>query len=350
MFNHRLKFLFPGILGLYSFLNILLLDGDRLYQAELPVNVAFILIACICYAVWFSNAWIEKKLLKLPIKIHPLFIQFGLSLLAVTLVSLISVMTTGALLGGPFSYSTQNLLLTSAFGFRINLFLNTLNAIFFFFKKFKAKELEAEKLKTLNANAKLATINNQINPHFFFNNLSALSNLMHEDVEKADLYLVKLSNIYRYILKNNSQELISVEEELNFLKDYIDLLSIRFQKALIFKKEIDQGMLKFQIPPAVLQLLVENVVKHNIFTVQNPMQVSLIIKDQKCILKNELRKKEDKTYSSGVGLQNIIDRYKFLGKKIEVEQSAEAFEVTLPLIAANETPGSRRRTINLSEN
>jgi two-component system LytT family sensor kinase len=350
MFNHRLKFLFPGILGLYSFLNILLLDGDRLYQAELPVNVAFILIACIVYSVWLSNAWIEKYVPKLSRKIHPLFIQFGLSLVAVTIISLLSVLITGYWLGGPFSYSSQNFLLTSAFGFRINLFLNTLNAIYFFFKKFKAKELEAEKLKTLNANAKLATINNQINPHFFFNNLSALSNLMHEDIDKADLYLLKLSNIYRYILKNNTQELTTLEKELNFLKDYIDLLSMRFQDALIFKKEINSSFLQYQIPPAVLQLLVENVVKHNIFTVQHPMEVSLVIEGNKCIIKNELRKKEDKSYSTGVGIQNIIDRYKFLGKKIEVIQTSDFFQVNLPLIDPNENTGSRRRTIDLSAN
>lgn len=350
MFNHKFRFGFPGILAIYSFFNILLLDGDRLYQVELPLDAAFILIAFICYAVWFSNAWIEKKLVNLFNKVHPLILQFGFSLIAVTLISLLAVSVTGAVLGGPFSYSSQNFLLTSAFGFRINLFLNTLNAIFFFFKKFKLKEIETERLKTLNANAKLKTINNQINPHFFFNNLSALSNLMHQDIAMADRYLLKLSNIYRYILKNNALELIPIEEELDFLDDYIDLLSMRFQDALLFKKEIDQNLLNRSIPPAVLQLLVENVVKHNFFTAKDPMEVLIKVEDEKCVIKNKMQLREDKSYSSGIGLQNIIDRYKFLGREIEVSKLTDHFQVTLPLIQDDKNSDSRRRAVNISKN
>lgn len=337
MFNHRYRFLFPGILALFSFFNILLLDGDRLMQAELPRDATFILIFAISYLVWFSNSWIEKFLLPKIKKVHPLLVQFVASLVAVALISLVAVGITGAVYGGPFSYSTQNFLLTSAFGYRINLFLNTLNAVFFFAKKLKEKELEAEKLKTLNANAKLETINNQLNPHFFFNNLSALSNLMHHDITMADLYLQKLSNIYRYILKNSSNELIPFREEFGFLNDYIDLLGIRFQSALTFKKEIDSSYSDYALPPAVLQLLVENVVKHNFFTTNQPMEVLIKVEDAQCIIRNKKQRKFENTFSSGVGLQNIMERYKFLGREIEVIDEPEFFQVTLPLIHSHES-------------
>ncbi|RZS97026.1 sensor histidine kinase [Cecembia calidifontis] len=340
MFNHRYRVIFPGILALFSFFNILLLDGDRIYQVELPVDATFVLIFSISYAVWFSNSWIEKFLVIRLKKIHPLLVQFISSLIAVGLISLIAVIITGSVYGGPFAYSTQNFLLTSAFGYRINLFLNTLNAVFFFAKKLKEKELEAEKLKTLNANAKLETINNQLNPHFFFNNLSALSNLMHQDIELADLYLQKLSNIYRYILKNSSNELIPFRQEYNFLNDYIDLLGIRFQSALTFKKEIDDTYSDYSLPPAVLQLLVENVVKHNFFTMSQPMEVLIRVENAKCTIRNKKQEKLDKGFSSGVGLQNIMERYKFLGREIEVIDEPEFFQVTLSLIHSHESSNS----------
>lgn len=340
MFNHKYRLVFPGLLGLFSFFNILLLDGDRLYQAELPVDATFVLIFGISYAVWFSNSWIEKLFVPKLKKIQPLLVQFAASLVAVTLISLIAVGITSAVYGGPFSYSTQNLLLTSAFGYRINLFLNILNAVFFFAKKLREKELEAEKLKTLNANAKLETINNQLNPHFFFNNLSALSNLMHHDIALADLYLQKLSNIYRYILKNSSNELIPFREEFWFLNDYIDLLGIRFQSALTFKKEIDDFYSEYALPPAVLQLLVENVVKHNFFTSSHPMEVLIKVEDAHCTIRNKKQGKLEKSFSSGVGLKNIMERYRFLGREIEIIDEADFFQVTLPLIQSHESSNS----------
>jgi two-component system LytT family sensor kinase len=342
MFNHSLKFIFPGLLALYSFLNIWFLDGDRLSQAELPLNITFSLIFFISYAVWFFNAWIERFAPKRFKITHPLIIQFLLSLIAVIFITLIAVLLTGVVFGGPFSYSFQNFLLTSAFGFRINLFLNSVNAIYFFFTKYKAKEIEAQKLKVLNANAKLATISNQINPHFFFNNLSALSNLIHEDIDLADEYLLRLSNIYRYILKHNTEELISFRQELEFLKDYVALLKIRFQNALKFNFEITEECNSAFIPPAVLQLLIENVVKHNIFTNDKPMEVWVCAKDEECKIKNQKQEKVDKSYSSGIGLQNIRDRYKFLGKEIEIIDTGSYFEVKLPLIKSHENPSSRR--------
>ena len=275
MFGHKLKFLFPGLLGAYSFLNILIIEGDRLYQADLSSDQLFYVIFILCYATWFLNYGIENFFLSKSFKIHPLIFQFILSVIGVLIISLISVYLSGLVFGDPFTYTKTNFLLTSGFLFRINLFLNAINAIFFFSKKFREKEVETEKLHSLNVEAKLESLNAQINPHFFFNNLSALSVLIHQDIKLADAYLQKLSNIYRYLLNKKDHELVTLSEEIDFLNNYIDLLSIRFQHSLSFKIEMDNESLKLNLPPAVLQLLVENVVKHNYFTEAEPLEVTI---------------------------------------------------------------------------
>lgn len=350
MFRHKYNFIFPALLALYSFLNILVLEGDRLYQAELPSDSLFYIIFFLSYAVWFANFGIEKYVINTLNGVHPLLVQFGFSILIALLISLISVYATGLIMGDPFTYSWQNFLLTSGFTFRINLFLNCINAIYFFSKKFKEKAVEAEKLHTLNVAAKLESLHAQINPHFFFNNLSALSVLIHQDVKAADAYLQKLSNIYRYILNKKDQELVPLSEEMDFLNNYIDLLAIRFQSSLIFDLEVDKQCSNFLIPPAVLQLLVENVVKHNYFTKSEPLEV-VIKSDCKTItVFNKKQLKEAVEFSSGIGLQNISDRYKFLNYAVRVFDMPDYFKVELPLIKTYENSDRRGRTFGLAKN
>lgn len=350
MFNHRFKSVFPALLATYSFLNIQILEGDRLYQAELESSRLFYIILILCYAVWFANWAIEKYLASRFDKYHPLLVQFFSSLIVVSAISLLSVFSTGLLFGEPFSYSWPNLLLTTGFAFRINLFLNCVNAIYFFSRKLKEKAVEAEKLHTLNMAAKLESLNSQINPHFFFNNLSALSALIHEDVNAADAYLQKLSVIYRYILSNKDKELVSLKEELEFLKNYLDLLIIRFEDSLTFKMDVDESCKSAFLPPAVLQLLVENVVKHNYFTISEPLEVEIRSDCNKIKITNKIQAKEVVEDSTGIGLRNISDRYKFLGSSIHITAKADYFEVELPLIKTYEDSNNRRRTISSQEN
>lgn len=349
MFDHKYKFVFPALLALYSFLNILILEGDRLFQADLPSVSLFYIIFLVSYAVWFSNLGIEKYVVGTLKSLHPLLVQFGFSIFAALVISLMSVYITGLVLGEPFTYSWQNFLLTSGFTFRINLFLNCVNAIYFFSKKFKEKAVEAEKLHTLNVAAKLESLHAQINPHFFFNNLSALSVLIHQDVKAADAYLQKLSNIYRYLLNNKDQELVTLGEEIDFLNNYIDLLSIRFQSSLTFNLEFEKQCSHFHLPPAVLQLLVENVVKHNYFTESEPLEVHIKSDCEKIIIFNKKQLKESVEFSSGIGLQNISDRYKFLNYSVRVFDTPTYFKVELPLIKTHENSNRRGRAFSLTK-
>ncbi len=332
MFSHKYKFFFIALLAIYSFLNIIVLEGDRLFQAQLPKDYLLYTIFFLCIAVWFANLTIEVYLLRRFRQIHPLALQFGISIVAVIIICLISVELTELILGYPFNFTQQNLLLTTGFTFRINLFLNSINAIYFFSQKYKEKAVETEKLKTLTSTARYEMLNNQINPHFFFNNLNTLSTLIHSDTQKADHYLQKLSDIYRYILATKDSELVSLQKELKFLNDYIDLLSIRFMDSLSFHLDIDEASAEKYLPPAVLQLLVENVVKHNYFTKQEPITVQVKSDNRYVTISNKIQKKEAVEHSSGIGLQNISERYEFLGENIKIDSNDGIFKVELPLI------------------
>lgn len=350
MFGHPYRYWFAGILGVYSFLNIYLLDGDRLFAVSVDVWPLFILIFILTFSVWIINRQIEKLISKITSGIHPLILHFGLSVISVVMLAFISSQITGLILGGSFSFSSQNFLLTSAFVSRINLFVNCINAIYFFSSKLKAKALEAEKLKTLNSEARLESVNSQLNPHFFFNNLSTLSVLIHQDAHAADQYLQKLSEIYRYILKNKHNELIPLSEELDFLKKYLELLTIRFEESLKFSLDIRNSSHRKLIPPAVLQLLVENVVKHNYFTRREPLDILLSSDEFFLKIYNKKQPKEVVEFSTGIGLQNISDRYMFLNAKIRIEDEADYFLVELPLIDDKTFTFSRGRTFGASTN
>ena len=196
--------------------------------------------------------------------------------------------------------------------------------------------METEKLRSLTSEAKLESINSHLNPHFFFNNLSALSVLIHQDVKLADRYLQKLSEIYRYILNNRNNELVKLEQELLFLKNYLDLLTIRFDQSIRFQVDIEAEFNELLIPPAVLQLLVENVVKHNYFTQKEPLEVRIFSEGKTLKIWNKKQIKEVVDDSTGIGLQNISERYKFLRRRIRIENQTDHFLVEIPLIDVQE--------------
>jgi two-component system, LytTR family, sensor kinase len=154
MFSHRYNYWFSGILGIYSFLN-----GDRLFAVDIEPFALFALVLILTLSVWSLNRCIEKTVTGYEPLSHPLIFQFGISVLTVLILSFISSHVTGLVLGGPFAFTWQNFLLTTAFTSRINLFLNCINAIYFFNQKLHEKAIESEKLKTLRPNLNLSIPN-----------------------------------------------------------------------------------------------------------------------------------------------------------------------------------------------
>ena len=199
-----------------------------------------------------------------------------------------------------------------------------------FVRSFDDYHREAEEQKQALNHYKYATLKNQVNPHFLFNSLNVLSGLMYKNVEKADDFITRLSGIYRYVLDVQDEEVVSVERELAFARDYLYLQSIRFGDGLRY--EINVQTNKYIIPMA-LQILIENALKHNEISNENSLAIEIISDKQYLIVRNNINPKKDSAESHELGLENIKGRYAFLtDTPLKVEKNNHRFEVYLPLL------------------
>jgi sensor histidine kinase YesM len=194
--------------------------------------------------------------------------------------------------------------------------------------------IDAERLQKENIAAKYESLKNQVNPHFLFNSFNALSNLVHEDPDKAVKFIKQLSEVYRYVLDTRDREVVELNEELRFLQSYIYLQKIRFAEKLLI--EIDLPDTTGKIAPLALQILVENAIKHNIVSEDDPLKVKIYFDNGYLVVENNLQKKSIPVEpSAGVGLENICKRYEFLSnKKVAVSEDTDRFLVKLPLLPA----------------
>jgi LytS/YehU family sensor histidine kinase len=193
--------------------------------------------------------------------------------------------------------------------------------------------LKSERLQRKNLQYKLEALKNQLNPHFLFNSFSTLISLIPDNQLLAEQYAHSLSNVYRYILNMHDRELVSIEDELEFIDAYMFMVSIRFENKVSLCIEISEEQKIHYIPSFSLQLLVENAIRHNIISNKRPLNIAIRYEDKKICVKNNLQKKNSAENSTGLGLKNIISRYKFLSHEIvEVIRTEKEFIVKLPIL------------------
>lgn len=195
--------------------------------------------------------------------------------------------------------------------------------------------LENERLLRENLQAKFETLRQQVNPHFLFNSLSTLKTMMNRNVEEAEEYLLRLSEVFRYSLQINNQEKVLLSEELTVLEAYFFMLKSRFGDNISFDIRIDERHKNLFVPPFTLQIVAENCIKHNIVSSEKPLWIKIDSKtDNRIKISNNLQPKISVEGSSKVGLANIEKRYKYLsGQHIEIEKNTETFDVVIPLIS-----------------
>ncbi|WP_130857961.1 sensor histidine kinase [Olivibacter jilunii] len=191
--------------------------------------------------------------------------------------------------------------------------------------------LEIEKLKQIQLVADISSLKEQLSPHFLFNTLNTLSSLTQEKSVKD--FVSELANVYRYMLAYNKQNKATLEQELSFMESYLYILKTRLGDAINIEVKVDSDLIKHRIPPMTLQLLIENAVKHNIASLNSPLQIKVWTKSpDQLIVSNNFRPRNSTQYSSGIGLSNLMQRYQLLfGKDILIEKTSEIFIVKLPL-------------------
>lgn len=196
------------------------------------------------------------------------------------------------------------------------------------------RELRSERGKKHRALFHYDRLKQQINPHFLFNSLNILDYLVQEhETERASAFIRKLAATYRYMLKKADEQLVPLEEELEFARQYIDLLQERFTKEFEVEVDIPRPLLRRYVVPCCLQLLIENAIKHNVVSPEQPLHVRIAAAGDRLTVSNNLQLRMNAPASTGVGLRNIRQQYlDTAGAPILVERTDTEFRVQLPLL------------------
>lgn len=179
---------------------------------------------------------------------------------------------------------------------------------------------------------RLQALENQLSPHFVFNNFSILADLIEVDPKRASEYLMNLSKVYRYTLSHLDNETVTLQEELEFLDRYLALLYQRFGESIQVRIAPDVAKQQGKLPPAALQILIENAIKHNRHTLNHPLLIDVTTKGSYVSVVN-CKQPIINTESANVGQHNIVERYRLLtSKKVIIGGNLDEYCVSIPLI------------------
>jgi two-component system, LytTR family, sensor kinase len=233
-------------------------------------------------------------------------------------------------------------------GVSVNIVFETLYEADFMFGKYKESKAEKETIEQLSVAQEFDTLKSQVNPHFLFNCFNTLSSLISVDKEKAEVFLNELSKVYRYLLRNNEEGVSTVDSEIKFIRSYYKLLQTRHGEAVQLNIQIDRRYDNYLLPSLTLQLLAENVVKHNVLSKNKPLVIDIFTTaGNKLVVNNNLQRRSVKAPSNNVGLQNIKAKYELLQQTgFQVMEDDKNFTVVLPLIWNN---SSQRKDSLLSD-
>jgi len=278
-------------------------------------------------------AILDKKLPWLHFPLKRLIVQFFVTVAFSIVVIVITVLLTGYFrhqeITSTFFFENGFFMMKIAFAFILVGSLGS-NAIMFF-KNWKEAAVQQEKLKREQLALQYETLKSQVNPHFLFNNLNSLTSLISTNPEKAIDFVKKLSEVYRYVLDQKDQELVSLETELKFLESYVFLQKIRFGTNLDVQINLDAK--NFKVIPLSVQMLVENAIKHNEISDKKPLIIRIFSDDDQYLVVENLLQKKSGSEGGGSGIQNIKDRYEFFtDKNVILSFNSERFRVSIPLL------------------
>lgn len=192
---------------------------------------------------------------------------------------------------------------------------------------------EAAKLQIENTQAKYIALQSQLNPHFLFNSLNTLIAEIKYNSDNAVRFTQHLSYVYRYVLQCQDKNLVPLNEELDFMHSYLFLHKVRLGDCINCDCNISTDCMERQIPPLTLQLLVENVIKHNSIAPSKPMTINICIENDYLVVSNPISPKKKADASSGIGLNNLSTRCRLMtDKDIIIQKEESIFTVKIPII------------------
>lgn len=338
----KLNTLFYGLLfsGLGTFSHLLLVNytdlsleaAETLYSVKAFVFfvVAFNILG---YSTLWLSSWINNQYSRNIKKRGKIILLYTAVILMLFLINYGLIVIAKLLVGAAYPYTFPN------GGVRILIvvwlvelvILGLLLANNSIQHSLKLEQQAAELLKENNT-ARYTALQNQLNPHFLFNSLNTLIAEIQYDPRKAVGFTKNLSNVYRYVLQCQNRPLVPLEEELEFAGAYLFLHEVRLGNCIHWHSDIPADRLDCTLPPLTLQLLIENVIKHNSITANKPMNIQIGIVDDYLIVSNSISPKK-RSKPSGIGLKNLSNRCKLiLNKEISVSDENGSFTVKVPLL------------------
>ncbi len=203
----------------------------------------------------------------------------------------------------------------------------------YFFAEWKKGLVLTEQLKKESLQAQLESLKNQVNPHFLFNSLNVLSNLVHKDADRAEEFIDQFAWVYRYVLNIQDKTAVTLGDELDFVDAYIFLQKIRFPNAFEVDIDISGECNSHYIVPLSVQMMLENAIKHNVVSQEEPLRVRIHLDGDYVCVENKINPRSDVNHSVGMGLKNLRQRYLLLaGITPEIHQDQGVFYARIPLL------------------
>ena len=278
-------------------------------------------------------AWLDKKHPWLQNPPKRLFLQLfstlGFIFLVIGIVILIMTLASREQIPSWTIYETSIFMIKIGVSFLI-LSMLVVHAIQFF-RNWKKSVIMQEQLKREQLDLQYETLKSQINPHFLFNSLNAITSLIKKDPEKATLFVQKLSDVFRYVLEQKDKEITTVDAEMKFVESYIFLQKIRFGDNLMLNTDVKDW--DKSVVPLSFQMLIENAIKHNVISREFPLTISIYSKNDNYIAFTNNLKKKDPVATSGTGLNNIRSRFSyFTSRPVIVSEDETSFTVEIPVL------------------
>lgn len=320
--------LFAYVQSIYTRISVRGQINAYTFTPEAAIGSLFAAVVLFLVILFFIRKWQHsdtfstKELLKI----------FGTSILAYIII----IQATGFLIAFIFDNIERNFNQHTFFVSLISQFLNafiygSFFLAYYYFKKDKKHQEQVTDYHKALSESRINQLKTQLNPHFLFNNLNVLDQLIEEDKHKASEFLNEFAEIYRYVLQALDKDLINLNEEVNFAQQYFKLIQHKYGEA--YQLSIENSNANGFIVPLSLQLLIENAVQHNLGTERKPIFIRINIGESVTVTNNTNLKRTLKT-TSGRALRNLQEQYELLSTEtMVVEQKDDIFSVRIPIIS-----------------
>jgi len=340
LFNSLRRFIFMN-LGIASILMLIacpscLLSWEGLKSLFPEFIFSFLMSSSISFGGFYVDGYFDKRISWIQYPVKRLLFTAGTYLIYCFIISFILITAYVLIIVEEVTLSNiswSRMLSNTIYPIIIALIIISIFISRSWLFEWRNAAIEAEQLKSVKIASQYQSLKNQLNPHFLFNSLNALSNLVYESPDKSAEFIQQLSKIYRYVLDVQQEELVSLERELEFAENYLSLQKIRFENNLEYYIDVPKTS-GFYLPPLSLQLLLENAIKHNIASNENPLKIMIEQTPESLIIRNRLQPKlTQNNNEKGIGLANIEKRYALLSdERIRITKTEKEFIVEIPLL------------------